>query len=61
MKVYAFRVDRDNVRQFSSKENLDKFVRSLAKEAKDLDPSFKDKSIKEIIKEFQKQTFVQDV
>lgn len=54
--VYVYD-DGGNPKQFSEKEYLETHVKSLAKEAKEIDPNMKDKSLKEIIKHFNKSTY----
>ena len=58
--IYVYE-DGGNVRYFSQKEFLTDHLKSLAKEAKDLDLQMKDKSLKEIIKLLSRNASIQKI
>jgi len=51
--VFTFN-DGTNERLFSKKKFLDDFIKGLAREAQEIDPNFKDKPLKDIIKSLSK-------
>jgi hypothetical protein len=60
MKYCGFRVTEGKNRLFIDQKNLDAFLKELAKEAIQVDPQFKGKPFKEVIKALRRGTFITD-